>query len=278
MSSDAVNSPRMCSSIITSIAGKIKKEMRSISGKNHDSILRDTVEAIKQYHWDTVFLELMKNIPTLMNLLKQLVKNPVEKKPLLYFLASQLLKARHQHMGLVQRAVSVMMYGNGCAKQVSLVITIAIIRHFSYHTCRYLQIYSLSMCAYHIREQWISSVEQVKVCKETYGKLLCVIYMNSLIQNRLCWLYIQANTSNSTVTSHNQPFVLAGDSDEEDIDHPPYSPISTISMDDVSHDHSSDDDEADVTDSECETEITMDENVSSYTKHKNNKNYYYFLA
>ena len=62
--------------------------------------------AVKYFHWDTVMLELLRRVPTLMSLLKQLVKRSDEKKPLLCFLASQLLKARNQHMGLVQRAVS----------------------------------------------------------------------------------------------------------------------------------------------------------------------------
>ena len=67
---------------------------------------------------DTVWLELQKNVPTLMSLLINLVRRPAESKPLLCLLASQIVKARHQRMGLVQRAVSVMLYGNGTAKQV----------------------------------------------------------------------------------------------------------------------------------------------------------------
>lgn len=122
MASTLVNSPRMCGSVIRKLATKIKAEMKSISSNDHDSILRDTIEAVKHFHWDTVMLELLKKVPTLMNLLKQLVNRPAEKKPLLCFIASQLLKSRHQHMGLVQRAVSIMMYGNGTSKQVSFVI------------------------------------------------------------------------------------------------------------------------------------------------------------
>ena len=63
-------------------------------------------------------LELSHKIPTLMSLLSQLVRRPATQKPLLCLLASQLLKSRHHHMGLVQRAVSVMMYGNATTKQV----------------------------------------------------------------------------------------------------------------------------------------------------------------
>ena len=54
-------------------------------------------------------------MPTLMMLLKMLVRNPTKKKPLLCIIASQLLKQKWPKMGLVQRAV---MYGNGTSKQV----------------------------------------------------------------------------------------------------------------------------------------------------------------
>ena len=118
MASTVVNSPRMSKSIIAEIATKIKSEMKALSSDAQDSILRDSVEAVKHFHWETVMLELLHNTPTLMSLLSQLVRRPAVQKPLLCFLASQLLKSRHHHMGLVQRAVSVMMYGNGTAKQV----------------------------------------------------------------------------------------------------------------------------------------------------------------
>ena len=94
----------LCLSIVKKLAVQIKSEMKNISSADHDSILRDSVEAIKHFHWDTVFLELQNKVPTLMSLLKQI---PAEKKPLLCFLGSQLLKSRHQHMGLVQTVISV---------------------------------------------------------------------------------------------------------------------------------------------------------------------------
>lgn len=115
-----VNSPTMCTSIIKKLATKIRAEMKSISSDANASVLKETVEAVKNFSWDTVILELLRKVPTLMSLLKQLVNKPAEKKPLLCLLASQLLKSRHQHMGLVQRAVSIMLYGNGSAKQVSI--------------------------------------------------------------------------------------------------------------------------------------------------------------
>lgn len=115
MASAVTSSPRMLKPIVSN------QSMKDISSEAHDSILRDLVEAVKYFHWETVMLELQGKMPTLMSLLSLLVRQPSEKKPLLCFLASQLLKARHQYIGLVQRAVSVMMYGNGTAKQVHFI-------------------------------------------------------------------------------------------------------------------------------------------------------------
>ena len=61
--------------------------------------------------------EMEKMIPILISIFKHLVPSPSQNKPLVALIASQLLKERHQRMGLVQR-VSVMLYGNGSSKQV----------------------------------------------------------------------------------------------------------------------------------------------------------------
>ena len=53
-----------------------------------------------------------------MSILSKVIPNSVDRKPLQCMIASQLLKTRHPHMCLVQGVVSVMMYGNGVAKQV----------------------------------------------------------------------------------------------------------------------------------------------------------------
>ena len=118
LASTVVNAPATSEAVLRQISRNIKDEMKQLSTNTHDSVLRDTVEAIKFFHWDTVFLELEKMVPTLISLLQRLIPRPSEKKPLIAMLASQLLKTRHQRLGLVQRAVSVMLYGNCCHKQV----------------------------------------------------------------------------------------------------------------------------------------------------------------
>ena len=116
--SSMVNSTQMLKALLYKLSLKIKIEMKSISSDEYDSILRDHTTALKHFHWDTIVLDLLKGVPTLMAFLAHLISKPAFHKPLLCLLASQILKARHQHMGLVQRAISMMMYGNGTAKQV----------------------------------------------------------------------------------------------------------------------------------------------------------------
>ena len=57
------------------------------------------------------------NVPTLMRFLVALVSN--EKcKPLLCVVACMILKHKSQRMSLVQRVISVLLYGNGTHKKV----------------------------------------------------------------------------------------------------------------------------------------------------------------
>ena len=71
LASSVVNSPSTSKSIIAKLALKIKAEMKDISSDAHDSCLRDCVEAVKHFHWDTVWLDLLQKMPTLMSLLSR---------------------------------------------------------------------------------------------------------------------------------------------------------------------------------------------------------------
>lgn len=99
---------------------KILAEMQTLSSDAHDSFLRNTMDAVKTFNWEKVMSEYTQTVPTLIMLLECLVPKPAEKKPFICFVASLLLKCRHQRMALVQRAVSIMLYGNGCSKQVRI--------------------------------------------------------------------------------------------------------------------------------------------------------------
>ena len=92
--------------------------MKEICSTTYSSILRDSNEGVKQFNWETIWLELLQKMPTLLNLLACLVKDPNKSKSMLCLIISMILKERLSHMCLVQRGISVLMYGNGTSKQV----------------------------------------------------------------------------------------------------------------------------------------------------------------
>ena len=70
MLSGLVNSSN---TIISQIGVKIKSEMKALSSMEHNSILRNSDDAMKNFNWDIVLNELLSNLPTLMSLLMQLI-------------------------------------------------------------------------------------------------------------------------------------------------------------------------------------------------------------
>ena len=78
--------------VIVEMAKKIRHEMKDICSHKHDSILRDDNEGVRHFSWETVWLELLDKMPTLMNLLGCLISDPQESKPLLCLIVSMLLK------------------------------------------------------------------------------------------------------------------------------------------------------------------------------------------
>ena len=115
-----VNSRESLNATIKQLTWKIRGEMKQLFSSSHDSILMDSVEAVKHFHWDTVLLEYKRMVPTLILLLESLLPKPANKQIFVCFVTSLLIKCCHQRMCLVQRAVSIMLYGNGSSKQVRL--------------------------------------------------------------------------------------------------------------------------------------------------------------
>jgi len=105
-------------SAISALVRVISNEFKVLCSASHDSILRDTVEAVKHFSWETVWLELCKMVPTLMSFFMKLVRCPEDNKPFLCLLASMILKKRSPGLGLVQRAITVALYGNGAHQAV----------------------------------------------------------------------------------------------------------------------------------------------------------------
>ena len=65
--------PATSDRILHEVARKIKSEMKFMGSVDNDSILRDSIQALKQFSWDTVYLELEANNPTLVKLLRQFI-------------------------------------------------------------------------------------------------------------------------------------------------------------------------------------------------------------
>ena len=79
--------------------------MKHINSTDHDSIFRNSNEAVKQFHWETVHITGVGT--TGAYALAQLVGRSSQHFPLFCLISSMILKSRNQQMGLVQRATYV---------------------------------------------------------------------------------------------------------------------------------------------------------------------------
>ena len=113
-----VNSRATSQHVITSLTQQMRKEINEICSTDHHSILRDSYEAMKKFSWESIWLEYQAKVPTLLALLTGLL--PKAEKRFIAFVVSLLLKRRCKHMSLVQRVISLVLYGNAAKKQVSV--------------------------------------------------------------------------------------------------------------------------------------------------------------
>jgi L1 cell adhesion molecule like protein len=108
--------------MICQVARSITSEMKSICLDSHDSILRDTHEGIVHFSWETIWAEVRRMMPTLSRLLSAtLIATKAmrsNQNMLTCLITCMLLKGRFNKMSLLQRAISVFLYGNGCTKQM----------------------------------------------------------------------------------------------------------------------------------------------------------------
>ena len=118
LSVSLIENSKSCQHLLNALAAKVKKEMKELCNLENNSILRDDIEAVKHFSWETVWLELKRSTPTLASLLTKLwYRQP--NKLLTCFIISLFLKQRLRNMSLVQHAISVLLYGNGASKQVA---------------------------------------------------------------------------------------------------------------------------------------------------------------
>lgn len=118
MSDTLISTQPVSQALANSFSRQIKREIKSFCSLDRNTLLRDDLEAVKNFDWETVWLELKGGIPTLFGLLKQLINSPESHKPLVCLILSMILKQCSPKVCLVQRAISVLLYGNGTSKIV----------------------------------------------------------------------------------------------------------------------------------------------------------------
>ena len=97
------------------------KEIESLS-KDSSSCLQNTDDALRSFEWDMVWNELESKSPKMLHFFRLLFRGAP--KALICFAISMVLKWRVPKLGLAQRVVSVLLYGNGASKQVGLFVAI----------------------------------------------------------------------------------------------------------------------------------------------------------
>ena len=102
--------------------------MGEIKDMSHlDSVFYNTTSVLHNFTWDIVWEELQNKAPTLLRFYRHMFRGA--SKPLISFAISLILKWRSDGMGLVQRVISCLMYGNGSSKQVCMYVCVKYV-HF----------------------------------------------------------------------------------------------------------------------------------------------------
>ena len=131
--------------IVHSVAYQIRQEMANICSIRHPSLLRDSHSAVKKFNWQAILSEFSLKLPTLILLLRKILPKSDDK--FISFVISLLIKKRCKHISLLQRVISVLLYGNGTSKEVGTVISILVLDLLF----RFTTVYNLLWYACH---QW----------------------------------------------------------------------------------------------------------------------------
>ena len=102
--------------VLPLVAKQIRKEFNSICSSSFRSVLKKDNKTLKTFRWEPLLTEFKQKVPSLLGLLKLIL--PKGGIPFWCFVISVLLKKRNQNMSLMQRLVSILLYGNAAHKQV----------------------------------------------------------------------------------------------------------------------------------------------------------------
>ena len=102
--------------VLNVVSLKIRAQMCAICSTNFPSVLRNGHSELKIFSWDSLWNEFQTKVPWLVKFLKSIL--PCANKIFISFIICLLLKNKCQQMSLMQRMISVVLYGNSASKQV----------------------------------------------------------------------------------------------------------------------------------------------------------------
>lgn len=121
------------------LAKTIKREIKAYTAVKYQE---RNPKAVASWSWQELLSDLTRYAPMLMSVLNGIVKKPSESTPLLCTVASMLMKRWSNTNSLLQQAVSLLLYGNGATKSVSIqymhacyIACIANMRHVNHFAC-----------------------------------------------------------------------------------------------------------------------------------------------
>lgn len=95
----------------------VKRQIRDLF-RDQSALVFGQKEHVKEFTWNELWDELSRKVPLLVFFLKKLVKDVDPSKPVICLIISMLLTKQNRKMCLLQNVISVVLYGNGSAKQV----------------------------------------------------------------------------------------------------------------------------------------------------------------
>ena len=106
--------------LASNFAHLLMTEIKEICRLNSNSLFRDTSSVLHNFSWEAVWAGLDAKAPTLLRYYRHVLCGGP--KPLICFVISLILKWRSPGMGLVQRVISCLTYGNGSSKQLQIYV------------------------------------------------------------------------------------------------------------------------------------------------------------
>ena len=118
LSSSVATSSRTSDYITNEVCKIVRMEAKNICSTKQESIFRSADEAIGDFNFEKVWSELRQKMPTLIKIILAVLPVKEVNKPLICLIIGMILKQRFSKMSLIQRVLSVFLYGQGASKKV----------------------------------------------------------------------------------------------------------------------------------------------------------------